>query len=56
MSIPPLLAEALRIKKQFNIGLLRQLVQLTYLRLSQCRLDPWEYYFFQVYLDRYPMK
>ena len=56
MSIPPLLAEALHIKKQFNIGLLRQLVQLIYLRLSRCRLDPWEYYFFQVYLDRYPMK
>jgi len=50
-----LLAEARRTKTDFNVGLLRQLWQATYLRYSQCRLDPWEYYFFQVYLDRYPM-
>jgi len=55
MSIPPLFAEALRTKKQFSIGLMRQLSQAVYLRFSRCRLDFWEYYFFQVYLDRYPM-
>jgi len=51
-----LLAEARRTRKNFNIGLLLQLWQATYLRYSSCQLDPWEYYFFQVYLDRYPMR
>ena len=56
MSILPLLAEASRTKRQFSVGYLRQLWQSTYLRYSRCRLDPWEYYFFQVYLDSYPMR
>jgi glutathione synthase/RimK-type ligase-like ATP-grasp enzyme len=52
----PIFQTALRTRKEFHIGLLRQLWQATRLRYSHCRLDPWEYYFFQVYLDRYPMR
>ena len=55
MSIPPLIAEALRTRKQFGIGLWRQLCQASYLRFSPCKLDPWEYFFFRVFLDRYPL-
>ena len=50
-----MIAEARRTKQEFNIGLWRQFGQAVYLRWSRCRLDPWEYYFFQIYLDRYPM-
>lgn len=55
MSDPSLIATALRTKKRFKIGLLRQFREAAYLRYSDCRLDPWEYYFFEVYLDRYPI-
>lgn len=51
-----LITAALRTKKRFKIGLLRQLRESAYLRFSESRLDPWEYYFFQVYLDSYPME
>jgi hypothetical protein len=54
MSILPLFSEAQRTKKDFGVGWMRQLLQASYLRFSRCSLDPWEYYFFQVYLDRYP--
>lgn len=56
MAVPALIAEALRTKKAFGIGLWRQLWQVTLLRWGRGRLDPWEYYFFQVFLDRYPME
>ena len=55
MSILPLFAEASRTRKQFGIGLVRQLWQSITLRFSRCRLDFWEYFFFQIYLDRYPL-
>lgn len=56
MSGLPLLAEALRTKKHFRIGLARQFWEATRLRWSDTRLDPWEYYFFQVFLDRFSMQ
>jgi hypothetical protein len=55
MSILPLFAEALRTRNQFGIGLVRQSWQSIALRSGRCRLDFWEYFFFQVYLDRYPL-
>jgi len=54
MAFPALLAEALRTRRQFGIGLLRQLRDTLCLRWGRGRLDPWEYYFFQVFRDRYP--
>jgi len=56
MDFPALIAEALRTKRQFGIGLMRQLRQLIALRWSGHRLDAWCYYFYQVFLDRYPME
>jgi len=56
MEFPALIAEALRTKRQFGIGLVRQLWQLITLRWSGHRLDAWCYYFYQVFLDRYPME
>jgi len=55
MAVPALLAEALRTRQRFGIGLLRQCWQATRLRWGASHLDPWEYFFFQVFLDRYPM-
>jgi len=55
VSLGLLLAEALRARRTSGVGLLRQFCQATYLRYSNCALDPWEYYFFGVYRDRYPM-
>ncbi len=55
MDVPALIAEALRTKRASGIGLWRQLWQATLLRWSRGRLDPWEYYSFQVFLDRYSM-
>jgi len=54
MSISPLIAEALRTRRKSGIGLWRQFWQICYLRCGSCQLDPWEYYFFRVFLDRYP--
>jgi hypothetical protein len=48
-----LVTQALRTKKQSKIGLLRQLREITAMRFGDGLLDPWEYYFFQVYLDHY---
>lgn len=56
MEFPALIAEALRTKRQFDIGLIKQLQQLIALRWSAHRLDAWCYYFYQVFLDRYPME
>ncbi|MBT8444317.1 MAG: hypothetical protein KJO13_06200 [Gammaproteobacteria bacterium] len=56
MEFPALFAEALRTKRQYGIGLMRQLRQLIALRWSGHRLDAWCYYFYQVFLDRYPME
>jgi len=56
MPVPLLIAESLRTRKQYNIGLWRQFCQALYLRFGSCKLDPWEYFFFQVFLDRYPLK
>jgi len=53
--MPLLIAESLRTRKQFNIGLWRQFCQAFYLRFGSCKLDPWEYFFFQVFLGRYPL-
>jgi len=53
MSISPLISEALRTRRKFGIGLWRQLWQAGQLRYGPCQLDPWEYYFFRVFLDRY---
>jgi hypothetical protein len=53
MSIPPLIAEALHTRRQFDIGLWRQFWQACTLRFGPCQLDAWEYFFFQVFLDRY---
>jgi glutathione synthase/RimK-type ligase-like ATP-grasp enzyme len=55
MSIPPLITAALHTRKQFGIGLWRQFCQAGYLRFSPCKLDPWEYFFFRVFLDHYPL-
>ncbi|MFQ5635250.1 MAG: hypothetical protein ACE5G3_07955, partial [Gammaproteobacteria bacterium] len=55
MSVHALLAEAMRTRRRFGIGLSRQAWQATRLRWSRNRLDPWEYYFFRVFLHRYPM-
>ncbi len=55
MSISLLITEALHARRQATISLWRQLVQATYLRFSSSKLDPWEYFFFQVYLDRYSL-
>ena len=54
MALPRLLQEALHTKSQFDIGLWRQFWQSMLLRFGRGRLDPWEYYFFRVFLDRYP--
>ncbi len=54
MSIPLLINEALRTRREFNISLSRQLWQAVQLRFGPGKLDPWEYFFFQVFLDRYP--
>jgi hypothetical protein len=48
-----LLGTAVRTRQAFGIGLFRQLAQIIYLRFFHRRLDPWEYYFFQAYLNRY---
>jgi hypothetical protein len=53
MTDSTLLATALRTKRQYGVGLLRQLWQATRLRFGPGRLDPWEYFFFRVFLDRY---
>lgn len=53
MSLPLLVAEALRTRKQSNIGLWRQFWQICRLRFGPGKLDPWEYFFFRVFLDRY---
>jgi hypothetical protein len=53
MSIAPLFAAALRTRREFNIGLWRQLRQIVQLRYGAGQLDPWEYYFFRVFLDCY---
>ena len=53
MKVSSLIAEALRTRKRSGTVLWRQFWQICYLRLGSCRLDPWEYYFFQVYQDRY---
>jgi len=50
----PLIAEALRTRRQSGIGLWRQFWQICYLRFGPCKLDPWEYFFFRVFLDCYP--
>ncbi len=55
MTIPPIITAALNTRKQFGIGLWRQFCQVSYLRFSSCKLDPWEYFFFGVFLDRYPL-
>jgi hypothetical protein len=55
MPAAALIATAWHTKKRFRIGLLRQFWQAACLRYSDSRLDPWEYFFFEVYLDRYPM-
>ena len=56
MDLPALIAEALRTKRRFGIGLMRQSWQLATLRWSGNRLDAWCYYFYQVFHDRYPME
>lgn len=53
MSIPLLITEALRTRRVFDIGLGRQFWQASRLRLGPAKLDPWEYFFFQVFLDSY---
>ncbi len=53
MSISLLIAEALKTRRRSAISLPRQLWQACCLRFGPCKLDPWEYFFFQVYLDRY---
>jgi len=53
MTDSTLLATALRTRQQYGVGLLRQLWQATRLRFGPGRLDPWEYFFFRVFLDRY---
>ena len=53
MSISLLIAEALRTRREFDISLWRQFWQAVSLRYGSSKLDPWEYFFFQVFLDRY---
>jgi len=53
MSFSLLIAEALHTRREFDIGLWRQLWQIGQLRYGAGQLDPWEYYFFRVFLDRY---
>ena len=53
MTDSTLLATALRTRQQYGVGLLRQLWQAMRLRFGPGRLDPWEYFFFRVFLDRY---
>jgi glutathione synthase/RimK-type ligase-like ATP-grasp enzyme len=48
-----LISAALRTRSKHGIGLWRQLRQVVQLRYGPSRLDPWEYYFFRVFLDRY---
>jgi len=55
MAVPAILTAALQTRRRFGIGLARQFRQATRLRWGKSRLDPWEYFFFQVFLDRYPM-
>ncbi|MGI9341758.1 MAG: sugar-transfer associated ATP-grasp domain-containing protein [Gammaproteobacteria bacterium] len=43
-----LFRDALRAKRRFGVGLSRQAVEATRLRWGPNRLDPWEYYFFDV--------
>ncbi len=56
MSISLLIAEALHTRKEFDISLWRQLRQAVSLRYGPSRLDPWEYFFFRVFLDCYSAK
>lgn len=55
MSISLLIAKALQTRREADISLWRQLCQSFYLRFSASKLDPWEYFFFRVYLDRYSL-
>jgi hypothetical protein len=48
-----LFREALRAKRRFGVGLSRQAAEATRLRWGPNRLDPWEYYFFDVCAPRY---
>ncbi len=53
MPIPLLIKQALRVRERHGIGLWRQLRQAAGLRFGAPQLDPWEYYFFEVFRDSF---
>ena len=56
MSLISLTREARRVRKTFGIGLWQQFIEAFHLRYGGTQLDPWEYYFFQVYLPKFDAK
>jgi hypothetical protein len=55
MAVPAIVATALHTRRRHGVPLLRQARDIMRLRWGRSHLDAWEYYFFEVFADRYPM-